>query len=166
MFLCEYELKGDHLDLDHQELVFWSKENVGYVQFKSKLIDHNDGYYNEINIEFSTSQKSGLLLWQGEDNYMPNKFMAVTIEDGRVALNVGNNKVIVWGVDVSDGDEHKATIIKTRESIKLTIDDSFPVSTNLTGFNSSDLSRFDVYLGGAPSPPILFKDAPRIFQAS
>ena len=164
LFLCETELEGDQLDLDHQELVFWSNQQVGYVQFKSKLIDHKDGYNNEINIEFSTSERDGLLLWQGEDSYMPNTFMAVTIEDGRVAVNVANNKVIVLGVDVSDGDKHKATIMKTRDNIELTIDDTYSQSTELSGVESRDLSRYDVFLGGAPDNAVLFKDAPRLFQ--
>ena len=83
-FFCEHETD---VTLDEKELQFDS--NAGFVELKSKIIDHDNVHINEVNLEFSTVSEDGVLMWQGEWNGVSgqtNDFLVLFFKDGYLRL--------------------------------------------------------------------------------
>ena len=78
------------------------------------------GTYNNITLEFATTSRSGLLLYNRDhsvDAYNPPDFIALEIVDGKVRLlfNLGDGKVTVESDKfVSDGSWHHVSVIRDK----------------------------------------------------
>ena len=61
-FICA--LEQDRVKLDQTETNFLSAG--AFAQLTHKVLDHDNKHFIEIELEFSTTERNGMLLWQGE----------------------------------------------------------------------------------------------------
>ena len=144
-FFCQRE---EELDEEQGKTQLRLMSTQGYVELKSKILDHDSLHVIEITLEFSTYNDNGLLLWQGDREGSSNNFLAVAIQDGYVTVNMGQTVLRVPEVMVGDGETHHLRLLKTQDNVSLTVDSRYSASSLYSPLDNKLISRRPVYLGG------------------
>ena len=142
-FLCQSQLEEE---IRRPELRLVSEQ--GYVELKSKIVNHDSLHVIEISLTFSTHARDGLLLWQGTRDDTETNFLAIAVEDGYTTVNVGKTKLKVTEREVSDGEVHSLRLLKSLHNITLTVDEEYTKSSPYSDLDNAFMSRQPVYLGG------------------
>ena len=95
-------------------------QSVSYLKMPT-LSSQQQGKFNNITIEFSTSKSEGLLLYNSDGKYsLDSDFIAIQILRGKIQMsfNLGYSRsavVVEAGQSVDDGQWHTVTIIRNRK---------------------------------------------------
>ncbi|PFX22302.1 Protocadherin Fat 4 [Stylophora pistillata] len=129
-------------------------QSVSYLKLPT-LSSQQQGKFNNITFEFSTTKSEGLLLYNSDGKYsVDSDFIAIQIVGGKIQMsfNLGYSRravVVETGQSVSDGQWHTLTVIRNRKVGEVTVDSSRTVSMVSEGqLEKLDLNNSPLFLGG------------------
>ena len=142
-FICA--LEQDRVKLDQRETNFLSAG--AFAQLTHKVLDHDNKHFIEIELEFSTTERNGMLLWQGERE--DNVFICIGIVNGRLFVDIAERKAVRSSIEVSDGKVHTINLIKYSDKYQIAADGEAVENVTLSEDFVFNHAR-PVYLGGLP----------------
>ena len=117
-----------------------------FAELTHKVLDHDRKHYIEIELEFSTKERNGMLLWQGERS---EAFICIGIVNGRLFVDIAEKRPFQRSIEVADGEVHTVNLVKYSDKYELAIDREAIENVTLDEEFTFDHAR-PVYLGGLP----------------
>ncbi|XP_054273123.1 basement membrane-specific heparan sulfate proteoglycan core protein-like isoform X4 [Macrosteles quadrilineatus] len=130
----------------------------GYIELSKDLLPHTDpDKAEQINIEFTTSQANGLLLWHGQTPEMDGTgqdYLSVAMVDGYLQLSyeLGSRPAVIRSTQrVDDGERHSVVIKRQGKDGLLVLDRESQVFGESGGLLTQLNTAGNIYVGGLPN---------------
>ena len=125
------------------------------MELSRKIMPHRPNMMEVLTLQFSTTQKHGLLLWQGD--FSSNHFLAVAVVGGRVQFrfNLGAEAAVINTLEtVNDGGIRTIVVTRSGRMGTLKLDSHKTVEGKAKGGGDQlQVKRRPVYLGKSVNLP-------------